>query len=97
MLVTVQEISRLVLFNIVGEGNETTVHIIIAIVNQAGRVMSHEHVDARKAMEGRLHLVLLEQMMAFRFVFPRTPKTAKGETSDLAGAQVQIHNLRRER
>src|SRR5882762_11030870 len=97
MLMPVKHQSRLRSFDVLVERRKTHVHVVLAIVNQARRIMSDENVDPRKAREQLLHLSVFEQIISTRLIFPRTAEAAELHAAIRENSQMQIPHWCRER
>jgi hypothetical protein len=90
VLVAVEEETRLGSRDVVAEGDEAQVDLVVAVMHEARRVVRHEKVHGGKAGHELFHLVLLEQVVAPGLVFPGAAEAAEGESVELKRRHVQV-------
>lgn len=78
------------------EGGEARVNFVVSIVDHAGRVVGHEHINSRECSERALNVCLIEQIIALRFVFPSAAESSKGDATNCVAAKMEINNGSRE-
>ena len=90
VLMPVEEESRLRSHDVGVEGGEADVNLVVAVMDQPGRVVCHEDIHWGERVQVVLDFVLLEQVIALGLVFPRAAKAAKCYTAELKGGQVEV-------
>jgi len=70
MLVTVQKQPGRGALDVVIERYKTKMHLVIAIMDEPGRIVCQEDVHGRERCQLRFHLLLFVHKMASGFVFP---------------------------
>jgi len=70
MLVTVQKQSGRGALDVMVKRDKTQMHLVIAIMDEPGRIVCQEDVHGRERCQLRLHLLLFEHVMAPGLVSP---------------------------
>jgi hypothetical protein len=94
MLMTMQKQSWPCSLDTTHKCTKAKMDLVIAVVGHSRRVVRNKDVNRRKLGKKAIYLRLLEKIVSFRLVLPRTAKTTERETKCLASAQVQISNRR---
>ena len=70
------------------ESHEPCVNFIVPVVDSAWTVVCDKNVNGRKIRHQIFDLVLLEQVVALRLVFPRPAESAERHAADRVSFQV---------
>jgi hypothetical protein len=90
MLVAVKKELRMGSRDVVTERNEAEMNFVVAIVNEAGGIVSDKNAYGGKGFQGLLHFWLFEEVVALWFVLPGTAEAAKGDTAELKCGEVEV-------
>jgi hypothetical protein len=78
--------------DVIAERGKPDVNLVVAVVDEAGRVVGYEHIDSREASQAPLDFRLLEEVVAPRLVLPGAAETSEFDAAEFVGGQVHVAN-----
>ena len=90
VLMTVKKQLRLCSLNVVAEGGETDVNLVVSVVDKSWGVVGYKNVHWWKCCHMFIHFRLFKKVVASGLVLARSAEAAEGNSAELVSDKVQV-------